>query len=141
MEMCGLRSCDQRVHAAIPLCESSIKAGFPSPADNYIEKSLDFNEYLIRHPSATFCLRVSGDSMINAGIFSGDILVVDRSLRPLHDNIVVAILDGDMTVKRLAVRRDSLVLMPENDQYPPIIINDPASLQIWGVVTYVIHRL
>lgn len=141
MKICKLQFIPERLNYEIPLFESRIKAGFPSPADDYIEKTLDFNEYLVRRPAATFCLRVSGDSMINAGIFAGDILVVDRSLPPRHGSIVVAVLEGEMTVKRLRLTGKYPVLMPENENYPSIPVYATSELQIWGVVTFVIHRV
>ena len=93
----------------------SVTAGFPSPADDYLEDKLDLNEYLIKHPAATFFVRVAGDSMINAGIYNNDIIIVDRSIKPKHGKIVVAALDGQMTIKRLYRRDDKIMLLPENE--------------------------
>ncbi len=124
----------------IPLFSSSIKAGFPSPAADYIEKTLDFNEYLVKRPAATFCFRVSGDSMINAGIYNDDILVVDRSLQARNNDIVIAVLDNELTVKRLVTSGSRPLLLPENDKYEPIQISDLSSFEVWGVVTFVIHK-
>lgn len=123
----------------LPLYGSSVRAGFPSPADDYIEMYLDLNTHLIKHPAATFFVRASGDSMINAGISSGDILVVDRSLEAVHGKIVIAAVNGELTVKRLSRMEGKVRLLPENSNYPPIEINGDEELVIWGVVTHVIH--
>lgn len=132
---------DRSTPSPQPLAMSSISAGFPSPADDYIEGHLDLNELLIRHPAATFYVRVTGDSMIGAGVHSGDLLVVDRSLKPVEGSVVIAVVDGDLTVKR--VRRESgrVFLVADNSAYPPIAIHDETSFEVWGVVTYVIHSL
>lgn len=123
----------------LPLFTSRIKAGFPSPADDYIEKNLDLNEFLIKHPSSTFFVRVEGESMKDAGINSGDILIVDKSLEPKNNRIVIAAINGELTVKRIMKKHDKLYLIPENDNFTPIEINKNAEFNIWGVVTYVIH--
>lgn len=126
---------------ATPLYLERISAGFPSPADDYIETALDLNTYLVRNPAATFMVKVSGDSMTGAGINDGDILVVDRSAEPAHGRIVVAVLDGELTVKRL-VRKDGLIrLAPENPRYKPITVAAEQDLHIWGVVSGVVRRL
>lgn len=118
-----------------------VAAGFPSPANDYIENHLDLNKLIVKNPSATFFVRVKGDSMKDAGIFSDDILVVDRSLEPAHGKIVVAILNGEFTVKRLSLGPRNLVsLLPANDSYPVLRLSADADFQIWGIVTYVIHR-
>jgi DNA polymerase V len=125
----------------VTLFAESVSAGFPSPADDHSDGGLDFNHYLIKHPAATFCLRVSGDSMTGAGIHSGDLLVVDRSLEPLAGRIVVAAINGELTVKRLMQQQGRMVLMAENPHYPPIVLNaDVDDVTVWGVVTYVIHK-
>ena len=118
-----------------------LPAGFPSPADDFLDKRLDLNEYLIKHPAATFYVRVHGDSMVRAGIQSGDILVVDRSLEPQHRRVVVAFVDGEFTVKRLLKRDGGIVLAPENPAYPEISIKPGMEMEVWGVVTAVIHEL
>jgi DNA polymerase V len=122
-----------------PFFTERVKAGFPSQADDYIEKQLDFNEYLVHHPAATFCVKVSGDSMINAGISPGDILVVDRALSAVNNSIVIAVVNGEFTVKRIQFNHGKISLIPENPSYNPIYINDE-NFEIWGVVTYVIHK-
>lgn len=128
-----------RLKLELPLFQSRIQAGFPSPADDYIEQSLDLNEYLIKKPTATFFMRVAGDSMKDAGITSEDILIVDRSLPAKHNTIVVAVLNAEYTVKRLLKIKDKLFLSPENKSYPVIEIKEGMDFEIWGVVTYVIH--
>lgn len=125
----------------LPLYASRIQAGFPSPADDYIETALDLNQLLIKNPPATFFVRVSGDSMINAGIHDNDILIVDRSINPKNDAIVIAVLDGELTVKRLIINKTGYILQPENPNYHPIVISSESDLTIWGVVTNVIHRV
>ena len=124
-----------------PLFNSSVRAGFPSPADDYVSDHLDLNEHLIQHKEATYFLRSSGHSMIGAGIHDGDLLVVDRSLTPAHRSVIIAVVDGDFTVKRLYKRAGRIRLMAENTDYAPIEFVDGQELQVWGVVTSVIHRL
>ncbi len=125
----------------IPMYYESVKAGFPSPADDFIDKTIDLNELLIKHPAATFFVRVKGDSMINAGIFSGDVLVVDKALDATNGSIVIAVIDGDLTVKRLHKKAGQVQLVPENDNFPIINITSEMSFQIWGVVKTVIREL
>lgn len=125
----------------LPLYGSKVAAGFPSPADDYMEERLDLNEYLVQHPSATFFVRVSGTSMVNAGIQEGDILVVDRSLEHGHGKIVIAAVDGELTVKRLHQQGEVIKLMPENPAFEPIDISQNDNVHIWGVVTNVVHKL
>ena len=111
---------DLSTRYALPIFLGRLPAGFPSPADDYLEGKLDLNRHLIKHPAATFFVRVTGDSMIGAGIHSGDLLVVDRSLEPADKNVVVAVLDGELTVKRLFKQNGILRLLPENLNYQPI---------------------
>jgi len=118
-----------------------VQAGFPSPAEDYVEKSLDLNELLIEHPAATFFVRVEGNSMIDAQIHSGDVLIIDRSLSAKSGSIIIAVLNGDFTVKRLVLKKEKTFLMAENPKYPPIEILEENDFQIWGVVTYVIHKI
>ena len=120
---------------------SPVKAGFPSPADDYLEQPLDLNEHLIKHPAATFFVRVSGDSMIQAGIFNNDILIVDRSLAAVPNRIVVAVVNGEFTVKRLRRRAGRLLLCAENPAYSPLDVTGAADFEVWGVVVYVIHSV
>ena len=116
-----------------------VSAGYPSPADDYLDSSLDLNQHLIKHPTATFCVRVAGESMREAGIHSGDVLIVDRALTPRDGSVVIAVINGELTVKRLSKRKGKLLLMPENQQYPPLAITEATTFEVWGVVTYVIH--
>lgn len=125
----------------LPIFLGRLPAGFPSPADDYLEGKLDITKHLVKHPAATFYVRVSGDSMIGAGIHSGDLLVVDRSLEAKSGNVIVAALDGELTVKRLYRKNGLLRLLPENPEYQPIEIQLQQSFEIWGVVTNVIHQL
>lgn len=123
-----------------PYFEADLQAGFPSPADDYLQQQLNLHEYLVKHPAATFFVKVSGDSMKGAGIFSGDLLVVDRSIAPQNGKIVVAILNGGFTVKRLRLHGKKVWLLAENPAYPPIEICEENDFQVWGIVTYVIHQ-
>lgn len=118
-----------------------VAAGFPSPADDYLEGKLDLNQHLIKHPAATFFVRVAGDSMIDAGIHPGDILIVDRALEPADKKVVIAVVEGELTVKRIRMTRGRVFLAPENEHYPPIPIGAEMNFEIWGVVTTVIHPL
>ena len=124
-----------------PLFASQVCAGFPSPADDYLEGRLDLNEHLIRHPAATFFVRAAGDSMTGAGIHHGDILIVDRALEAKDGAVVIAVLDGELTVKRLARSGARGYLMPDNSRYAPIELGDETEVTVWGVVTHVIHAL
>ena len=124
-----------------PLFGAGVPAGFPSPAENYLEKPLDLNVYLIKNPPATFFIRVTGDSMIEAGIHDGDILVVDRSLPPTSGSVVIAVLDGELAVKRLIRHGNSILLAPENPHYSALKIHEESQLQIWGVAVCSIHHL
>lgn len=126
---------------ARPLFLASVSAGFPSPAEDYIEGRLDLNRHLIKHPAATFFVRVAGDSMIGAGIHPGDILVVDRALEPQDSNVVIAVIDGELTVKRISQRHGKLFLVPDNQAYEPLEILEEMEFEVWGVVTSVIHNL
>jgi len=124
-----------------PLFLSGVSAGFPSPADDYLDRKLDLNEHLVKNPAATFFVRVAGDSMLGAGINDNDILVVDRSLEPCNGSIVIAVVNGELTVKRLLQNRNSCRLAAENPDYPDLEINEDTPLEIWGVATYAIHSL
>lgn len=124
-----------------PLFGSPVPAGFPSPADDYIERSLDLNEHLIKHPAATFFVRATGDSMTGAGIHSGDLLIVDRAKEAVDGSIVIAVIDGELTVKRIRKNKGRISLEAENPQYPILIVGELAEFTIWGVVTNVIHAL
>ena len=123
-----------------PIFLDKISAGFPSPASDYMENKLDLNEYLIKHPAATFIVKANGSSMINADIHSGDLLIVDRSLNPRNNNIVIASIFGDLTVKKIKKKNESVFLISANDEYPSIEVKEEMECFIWGVVTYVIHE-
>jgi DNA polymerase V len=125
----------------LPLYRSKVQAGFPSPADDFMEAKLDLNHYLIKHPAATFLVRATGDSMLGASIHEGDLLVVDRSLDPTDGKIVIAAIDGQLTVKRLNIKNNKQWLTPENPSFPKIEINPETGAYIWGVVTNVIHSV
>ena len=124
----------------LPLLGDSVSAGFPSPADDYTEQNIDLNEHLIRNPFSTFFLRVKGDSMINSGIHSHDLIIVDKSLIAKPGNIVIAMIDGEFTVKRLEKKNNELYLKSENDSYPDFNFKNYSEIQIWGVVIYSIHN-
>ena len=124
----------------IPFFEGSVQAGFPSPAEDYIDMDLDLHDHLVKNPSSTFCVKAIGESMRDAGIQSGDVMIVDRSLDPKNRSIVLAVIDGDFTVKRVNVNDKELYLMPENDNFTPIKITEEMDFQIWGVVTFIIHK-
>jgi DNA polymerase V len=123
------------------LFKSGVSAGFPSPAADYEEGKLDLNKHLIRNPAATFFVRANGDSMTGAGIHTGDLLVVDRSLEPADKSVVIAVVDGELTVKRIRLRNGKVTLQPENDNYPACQITECVEFEVWGVVTNVIHAL
>ena len=125
--------------AGLPLFTEAVRAGFPSPAQGYMEEPLDLNRLCIRHEAATFLLRVEGDSMIEVGIYAGDILVVDRSLEAVHGDIVVAAVDGEFTVKELALK-PSPRLLPRNPRYAPIVPEE-GGWELFGVVTFALHTL
>ena len=123
----------------IPLLSDSVSAGFPSPADDYTEENIDLNEHLISNPFSTFFLRVKGDSMINAGIKDQDLIIVDKSLIAKPGNIIIAMIDGEFTIKRLSIKNNELYLKAENHNYPDFRFKNHIDVQIWGVVIYSIH--
>lgn len=124
-----------------PLFLAPVEAGFPSPAEDYLDRRLDLHQHLVRNEAATFFLRAHGESMLGAGIHDGDLLVVDRSLEAGHRKVVIAALDGELTVKRLLRSGGRVLLAPENPRFEPIDITERECVYIWGVVTYVIHKL
>jgi DNA polymerase V len=124
-----------------PLFDAKVPAGFPSPAADYEEDKLDLNRHLIKNPAATFFVKVTGDSMEGAGIHHGDLLVVDRSIEPHDKNIVIAVINGELTVKRIRIRSRKITLQPENKNYRDQEIAEDAEFEVWGVVTNVIHQL
>ena len=126
-------------HWRLPLFISKVAAGFPSPADDYVEKTLDLEELLIEKPAATFFVRAQGDSMLGAGIHPNDILVVDRSKEPMPDKIVICAVNGELTVKRLIFTSGQWRLKAENPSYPDIVLTEDLETVFWGTVTNVIH--
>ena len=124
----------------VPLYSHKVAAGFPSPADDYIEDRLSLDEHLIQHRDATFFVRAKGNSMTGAGIFDGDLLVVDKSLNPSSGDIVIAIVDGDLTVKRFIRCGNKVILKPENPRFKEIELQDGQELQVWGVVTSAVKK-
>lgn len=118
-----------------------VRAGFPNPAEDARGTALDLNELVVRHPVATYYLRVEGDSMIGAGIVAGDIVVVDKSLEPKNGDIVIAAVDGDFTIKHLKREAGKAWLVAANHTYSPIALHEAADAQLWGVVTYIIHKV
>ncbi len=132
---------DRATRLARPLFMVSVSAGLPAPAEDYIEGRLDLNRHLIKHPAATFFVRVAGDSMIDAGIHPGDILVVDRAREPQDGSVVIAVVDGELTVKRIKRRGAQILLVPDNPTYQSLEIRADMEFEVWGVVTSVIHHL
>ena len=133
-------SAETTTELKIPLFESGVSAGFPSPADDYLDLPIDLNEFLIKHPAATFYVRVKGNSMEGAGIRNGDLLIVDRAEEPRNKSIVLGIIDGEFTVKRIKEKGSDLYLIPDNPEFKPIKIDNNMDFQGWGVVTYVVHK-
>lgn len=129
------------VRVTCPLLLARVAAGFPSPADDYLDRPLDIAEHLIRHPESTFFLRAQGQSMTGAGIHDGDLLVVDRAVEPVHNKVAIVAVDGELTVKRLHLRAGRVVLLPENPDYEPLDVTGRDDVHVWGVVTYVVHAL
>ena len=141
MSLCTLLGPVSETPLVLPIMETRVPAGFPSPAADHLDKTLNLGELLVKHPQATFLMRVEGDSMTGAGIHNGDIIVVDKAVEPQSGKIVVAVVDGDFFVKRLVVRGDRCFLVSENPKYPEREIGEWASLDVWGVVTNVIHAV
>ncbi|MEY4362919.1 MAG: LexA repressor [Pseudomonadota bacterium] len=125
----------------LDMCGWNVPAGFPSPAADHAQKRIDINAHLIRNKDATFLFRVRGDSMTGVGIYEGDTLVVDRSVEPKHNHIVLAVIHNEFTVKRLYRRGGVVKLLAENPIYPPRLIKPEEELLIWGVVTFNLHKL
>ncbi len=127
--------------ASIPLYSHRIPAGFPSPADDYIDQRISLDQHLIPHRESTFFVRAVGNSMIDAGIFDGDLLVVDKSIEPVHGHIVIAVIDGELTVKRLIQQNGETILRPANARFKDIVLKEGQELSVWGVVTSTIKTL
>jgi DNA polymerase V len=124
----------------VPLFSHKVTAGFPSPADDYIEGRLSLDEHLVPHKDSTFFVRAKGNSMVGAGIFDNDLLVVDKSLTPSSGDIVIAIVDGELTVKRFIQRDGKVILKPENPRFKELELKEGQELQVWGVVTSTVKR-
>ena len=127
-------------HQPLTLFEHKVPAGFPSPADDHIEKKLDLNDYLIKQKEATFFVRIKGDSMIDAGIHDNDIVIVDKSQKASNGDIVLASIDGDFTVKLLSTHKSKYRLLAANEKYKPIEINESMQFDVWGVVTGAVRK-
>ncbi len=125
----------------LPFVEQGISAGFPSPADDFLDLSIDLNKEFVKHPSTTFYGRVRGDSMIDAGLNDGDLLIIDKSLTPENGKIAVCFIDGEFTVKRIKVSNNTIFLIAENQKYKPIEVNEDQEFLIWGIVTTVIKKV
>lgn len=125
----------------LPLIQEGISAGFPSPANDFLDISIDLNREFIKHPSTTFYGRVRGDSMINAGLSDGDLLIIDKSLEPSNGKIAVCFIDGEFTVKRVKIEKSHLWLVAENQKYKPIEVTEDNEFMIWGIVTTVIKNV
>ncbi len=136
-----LIKCDVKTEVHLPFFLCPVSAGFPSPADDYLDRSLDLNEHLIKNPSATFYVRAAGDSMERAGIFEGDLIMIDRSQTAVHNSIVLAIVNGGFTIKRLLIHNGKITLSSENPKYASLDIQEGMEFEIWGVATNVIHSL
>lgn len=132
---------EERTKAQVPLVSSSVAAGFPSPADDYLDRPLDFNELLIENPAATFAVRIAGESMIGAGIFPGDIAIVDRSKAAISGCVVLALVDGEFTVKRYRKKAGAIVLQSENPKFKDMLISGDTTFEVWGVITKAIRML
>ncbi len=126
---------------ALPVLSADISAGFPSPALDFIDLTIDLNRHLIKHPTATYYGRVKGESMKDAGINDGDLLVIDKSILPSDGKIAVCFLDGEFTLKRIKIDKKGVWLMPENPAYKPIKIEEENTLSVWGIVTHVIKKV
>lgn len=136
-----LFSADTTTAISLPLVDSGISAGFPSPADDFLDVSIDLNKEFIKNPSTTFYGRVKGDSMINAGLNNGDLLIIDKSLEPVNGKIAVCFIDGEFTVKRIKIEKDIIWLVAENEKYTPIKVTADNDFIIWGIVTTVIKTV
>ncbi len=141
MKITSFLGFEKQTSCEIPLVDSRVKAGFPSPAEDYVDRKIDLNKELVQHPSATFFVRVSGDSMVGAGILSGDMLMVDRALKVKSGNIVVAMVNGEFTVKKFVHKKGAIFLEAANPEYETISVEDDCDFEVWGVVTNVIRSL
>lgn len=137
----GLQAVVARTHGRVPFMVGRVQAGFPSPADDYLDNPLDFNELLIAHPAATFAVRVAGDSMVQAGIFAGDIAVVDRAEDAKDGRVVLAVVDGEFTIKRYRVRGRRVWLEAANPAFKDLELRPDMEFEVWGVVRHSIRML
>ncbi len=140
-EISGFLDIESRTAMVVPLVSSNVAAGFPSPADDYLDRPLDFNELLIENPASTFAVRIAGDSMTGAGLYPGDIAIVDRSKGPVNGSVVLALVDGEFTMKRYRLRAGSVSLQAENANFEEIQIAEGMQFEVWGVVTKAIRML
>lgn len=131
---------DVDLELSLPFADQGIKAGFPSPAQDYLETAIDLNKELIKHPASTFYGRVKGDSMIDANVHDGDILVIDKSLEPRDGDMAVCFIDGEFTIKYIKIEKDVIWLQPANENYKPIKVTIDNDFLIWGIVTYCIQN-
>lgn len=141
MLICSVHAVSWADSLCLPCLAAPISAGFPSPADDHLQNNLNLQEALIPRPAATFLMRVKGDSMEGCGIFSGDLLIVDRSLTPIDGAVVIAVLNGEFTVKQLRLSQKTILLAAANADYTPIVVKAGMEFQVWGVVTFVVHGL
>jgi DNA polymerase V len=131
---------DYSTSAELSFIDGGLRAGFPSPAEDFLEVKIDFNKEYIKNKDATFYARVKGNSMKNAGIFDGDVLVIDRSLEPQNDKIAVCVIDGEFTVKRIKIEKGIVWLIPENEEFQPIVVTEDNEFIVWGIVTASIKK-
>lgn len=136
-----LYSVDVETQLPLPLISENISAGFPSPAMDFIDLTIDLNKYVVRHPSSTFFGRIKGHSMKNSGIFDGDLIVIDKSIKPKSNQIAVCYIDGDFTIKRILIEKERCLLIPANEDYEPIEITTDSDFLVWGIVTHVLKTL
>ena len=132
---------DLSTRQELPVAGGEVKAGFPSPADDFLDSPLDLNRELVHNPASTFFVRVAGDSMAGDGIGDGDLLVVDKSLDPQDGNLVVSYIDGEFTLKRIRLTDDKILLVPANKKYPTIEIDPQSDFRVWGIVRYVVKKM
>ena len=137
----SIHPADSNSELSLPYADGGIKAGFPSPAQDYMEQAIDLNKELIKHPASTFYGRVKGDSMIDADVHDGDILVIDKSLDPQDGDMAVCYIDGEFTIKYIKIEKDIIWLVPANKEYKPIKVTIENDFLIWGIVTYCIKNL
>lgn len=133
-------SAETETELALPVADEGIKAGFPSPAQDFMDVAIDLNKELVKHPSSTFYGRVKGDSMIDAGIFDGDLLIIDKSLEPHNGDMAVCFIDGEFTLKYIKIEEKVIWLIPANKNYQPIKVTEANDFLIWGIVTYSIKK-